>query len=1069
MIFKKLSVAILTRVINASPPKKHALQRGAGKGIIFFFFLTGILFQANAQTYFFDNYSVEDNLAHSKVYSILQDKNHLVWLGTPNGVSIFDGISFKNNTAKEGLAEKGVWTIYQDSHGNIWFGHLDGGISRYNGKKFEYIPIHIMESKSISSICENDKGQLWITSEGSGAIRIDNPEAPIENFKYEHYKGRRLSDRVFGCYLFSDRKNYFITDAGIKVFNPKENNFDNFSIDGMPRFFQITSILEDKDKNLWFGTYHGGLYKYIKSENKFKVYDIRDGLSSNWITSITQDNKGIIWVGTWGGVTKIDHDKLQIFNSKNGLHADNVFCVKPDAEGNMLIGTAEHGLSIYKGEFLLFNSREIFTSPQVWSILQDSKHQIWFGTNEGITIYDPALAQHQFQIYDGNNLGIPSKVRFLKEDNNQNVWVGTEDNSIYSYSQKNKKFRLCWPANNVLITAMEIDRKGYLWLGALDRLMRYNTQTGDLSSFSQGDGLIGNEVSAIYIDVKNTKYIGSRGKGITIFKDSLTLNSTKDTLLGNTTPNCISGDSTGNIWIGTDGQGLICYQNGIIKKKFREADGLLSDVITLIVIDKPGEIYVGTNRGLNKINLKTNTIETYTKRNGFVGIQANPNAGLRDAEGQLWFGTINGAILYNPQKDNPLVTQSLTQIRRVRVNLEERPFHDNMKLGYNENALIIDYASICLTNPEAVLYQYMLEGADRDWQPVTKETSAKYPTLPPNHYTFKVRARNSSGIWNTEPSTFTFRIGPPFYQTWWFITLSVLSGLIILITYIKLRERALIKEKQVLEEKVRERTAEVVKMNDELAMKNKDITDSILYASRIQNALLPPKLPIENTFVLFKPRDIVSGDFFWFMSDTTKHWIAAVDCTGHGVPGAFMSIIGFNFLNNIIKELGITKPSEILDKLDANIAATLHQYHTDDQIHDGMDIALVCYDSKNKVLEYSGAFNPLWIVRNGELVETRANRFAIGLAPGLEKGFTNHFVSIQPGDVLYLFSDGYADQFGGSYGKKLKTGSFKDLILKIHQHPMHEQKKMLEDYLEEWRGSIPQIDDVLVIGWKFEG
>ena len=1038
--------------------------------IIFLFVLLNLHLPAKSQTYFFDNYSVEDNLANSKVYAILQDKNNIIWMGTPSGVSIFDGVSIKNKTSKDGLAEKGVWTIFQDSYGNIWFGHLDGGISRYNGKIFEYIPINIMESKSIFSICENDKGQLWITSEGSGAIRIDNPNAPIENLKYEHYKGKRLSDRVFGCYLFSDKKNYFITDAGVKIFNPKENNFDNFNIPGMPRFFQITTIFEDKDRNLWFGTHHGGLYKYVKKDNQFKIYDIRDGLSANWITSITQDNNGIIWVGTWGGITKIDNEKLQVYNSSNGLHADNIFCLVPDAEGNLLIGTAEHGLSIYKGEFLIFSNPDIFPNPQVLSILEDSKKHIWFGTNSGITIYDPTeIKKQRFKIYDGNDLSVPSKVRFLKEDVNQNIWIATDDLGFYSFNLLSKKFRYVdiLPANNMKITAMGIDRKGLLWIGALDRLLQYNPKTGGIASFSQYDGLIGSEISSIYIDHENTKYIGSRGKGLTIFKDSLKLNSTRDTLLGSTTPNCMTGDKDRNIWIGTDGQGLICYRNGNIKKKYRETDGLLSDIITQITIGKTGELYVGTNRGLNKIDLKTNTIETYSKRNGFVGVQANPNAGLMDSDGKMWFGTVNGAILYQPIKYAPPAKQPLTQIRRIRVNLEDRPLSNNMHLSFNENAIIIDYASICLTNPEAVIYQVMLEGADKDWQPATREASSKYSALPPNSYTFKVRARNSSGVWNTVPTNFSFRIGPPFYRTWWFISLCIFFGSILLIIYIKIRERTLIKEKEILEEKVRERTAEVVFVNNELVMKNKDITDSILYASRIQNALLPPDLPIENTFVMFKPRDIVSGDFFWYLSEGNKHWIAAVDCTGHGVPGAFMSIIGFNSLNTIIKELGITKPSEILDRLDVEVSKTLHQYNPDDQIHDGMDIALVCYDSKTKIIEYSGAFNPFWIVRNGELIETRANRFAIGLMPGLEKSFTNNEIAIESGDNIYLFSDGYADQFGGSSGKKLKVGSFKELILKINQHSTPMQKQILENYFDEWKGNHFQVDDVLVIGWKF--
>jgi Serine phosphatase RsbU, regulator of sigma subunit len=1028
---------------------------------------------ANAQTYFFDNYSVEDNLANSKVYSVLQDKNHLVWLGTPNGVSIFDGISFKNKTSKDGLAEKGVWTMYQDSYGNIWFGHLDGGISRYNGKHFESVPFNVMESKSIMSICENTKGQLWITSEGSGAILIENPNAPLDKIKYEHYKGKRLSDRVYGCFLFKDKKNYFITDAGVKVFNPKENNFDNFNLEGMPRFFQTTTLFEDKDNNLWVGTQYGGLYKYVSKERRFKIYDIRDGLSSNFITSITQDKNGTIWVGTWGGVTKIYKGTLQIYNSQNGLFSDNINCVRTDTEGNVLIGTADHGLCIYKGDFRVFAKAEVFPNPQVWSIMQDSRKNIWFGTNSGITIYNPEEKNNkEFTVYNGRDLTIPTQVRFLKEDNNQTVWIGTYDNSVYSYSLKTKKFTVNsdiynnLPPKSLRVTALDIDRKGFIWLGTLDGLLRYNPKTGDVKTYTQGDGLFGNDISAIFVDRKNTKYIGSRGKGLTIFKDSLMPTSTKDTLLGNTTPTCINSDPSGNIFIGTDGQGLICYQGGIIKKKYRESDGLLSDIVSLVNFDNADNIYVGTNRGLNKIDIHTNTIQTFTKHNGFTGIQANANSSFKDAEGRLWLGTINGAVLFNPEHINLSTTEPFTQIRRFRVNSEDREVKDSIALSFNENSIIIDYTSICLTNPEAVLYQVMLEGYNKDWQPVTKETYKEYSALTPNAYIFKVKARNSAGVWNTKPITFRFKILPPYYQTWWFISLCIFIGLVILIVYIKVRERNLVREKNILEEKVKERTAEVVKVNQELAMKNKDITDSILYARRIQNALLPPELPIDNTFVVFKPRDIVSGDFFWFTSEKNKIWIAAVDCTGHGVPGAFMSIIGHNSLNNIIKELRITKPSEILDKLDDEVAVTLHQYHKDNQIHDGMDIALVCYDTKTRKLEYSGAFNPLWIVRNGELIEVRANRFAIGLAPGFVKGFTNHEVTIEPGDTLYMFSDGYADQFGGHDGKKLKIGNFKELILSLQNLPMNKQKQRLEEFLETWKGENSQVDDVLVIGWR---
>jgi serine phosphatase RsbU (regulator of sigma subunit) len=281
-----------------------------------------------------------------------------------------------------------------------------------------------------------------------------------------------------------------------------------------------------------------------------------------------------------------------------------------------------------------------------------------------------------------------------------------------------------------------------------------------------------------------------------------------------------------------------------------------------------------------------------------------------------------------------------------------------------------------------------------------------------------------------------------------------------------MRERQLVKEKEVLEQIVKERTAEVVEKNEELAMKNKDILDSILYASRIQGALLPPELPFDNTFVLFRPKDIVSGDFFWFIKERGFEWISAVDCTGHGVPGAFMSIIGHNSLNKIVRELGIEEPAKILNQLDVEVIRTLNQYKTDNTIRDGMDIALIRFDPERRLLQFAGGCNPLYLIRNGELIETRANRYAIGMSE-TEKDFTNNEIQIESGDSIYIFSDGYADQFGGPDGKKLKIGKFKEYILKLQGHPMNEQKELLNKYFEDWVGNHEQVDDVTVIGRQF--
>jgi len=295
------------------------------------------------------------------------------------------------------------------------------------------------------------------------------------------------------------------------------------------------------------------------------------------------------------------------------------------------------------------------------------------------------------------------------------------------------------------------------------------------------------------------------------------------------------------------------------------------------------------------------------------------------------------------------------------------------------------------------------------------------------------------------------------------MALLIMSGII---AYIKIRERNLVREKRVLESRVKERTLALSDANDQLAMKNKDILDSITYAKRIQFSILPPDIPFDNTFILFKPKDIVSGDFYWLTSAGGKEFLAAVDCTGHGVPGAFMSFIGYTSLNKIVIEQSIYRPASILDRLNEEVAHTLHQ-KGEDIVNDGMDIALIAYDPASNELQYAGAFNPLVLIRGKEILETKADRFAIGRATGKEKEFTNHSLQVEKGDVVYMFSDGYADQFGGPEGKKFKTANLKDLFVSMHEKDMDTQRVILDNTIETWRGGSEQIDDILVMGRKF--
>ena len=211
--------------------------------------------------------------------------------------------------------------------------------------------------------------------------------------------------------------------------------------------------------------------------------------------------------------------------------------------------------------------------------------------------------------------------------------------------------------------------------------------------------------------------------------------------------------------------------------EFKEGDGLLANLINLVQADKEGNIYIGTNKGMNVYHQHTRRLYSYTGKNGFVGIETKPNSVCMDDQGYLWFGTVAGLTRFNPYVEARQNEEPLTHIIGFKVNLEDRIMKEGMRLNYTENDIILDYVSICLTNPDAVRYQIMLDGADNDWRPVTEQTTVTYPSLAPGKYTFLVKARNSSGYWNAKPVAFSFQIRPPFYQTGWFIMICILSGL----------------------------------------------------------------------------------------------------------------------------------------------------------------------------------------------------------------------------------------------------------------------------------------------------
>ncbi len=413
-----------------------------------------------------------------------------------------------------------------------------------------------------------------------------------------------------------------------------------------------------------------------------------------------------------------------------------------------------------------------------------------------------------------------------------------------------------------------------------------------------------------------------------------------------------------------------------------------------------------------------------------------------------------------------------------RIYNDEGTFFDfeNLVFESKEKAIYLRLSAPHFIKETSTQYQYLVYDMMRTWSAWSYNPDISL-FLPPGDYTIHLRARNILGRISDEESI-SLSIRPPFTKTAWFSILLAVAATILLWLIFDLRQRKLRHDKKILEIKVKERTIELEKkkaqievQRDEIVRQNEEITSSITYARRIQEAILPTNQLLEKNFsehfVMFKPRDIVSGDFYWIAESRSFMYFAVADCTGHGVPGAFMSMLGISLLNEITGE-GIIdlNTGEILDILREKIISALHQQGKDEQSSDGMDITLCKYIRKDKILEYSGAFNPLLHFRGNKLTEYKADRQPIGFFEKSRK-FTLQNINIKKGDSLYLLSDGYYDQFGGPNDKRYSTKKLKSTLTGIAEFPMKKQLEMLEENLHLWKGDQEQVDDILILGLRF--
>lgn len=1098
---------------------------------LFFFLVLSMLYvtaYGQAGTLKFKHIGIRNGLSHSNVRGILQDRQGFMWFSTDDGLDKYDGYKFtvyKNDpNDSASLSHNGLWRIIEDRNGNIWIATWGGGLDMFDWRteRFTHYRHNPNDSTSISDdfiycVFEDHEGNIWVGTKENGLSVLDVETKKFTHFKHDKDDSSSLSDSEIRDIWEDEQQNIWVATGygGVNVFNRKTNTFRRLMHDpSNPKSLasnSVRAILYDSRGNLWFGTYGEGLELYIPERNEFRHFkhdpDNSNSVAHNAIQCLKEDDDGNLWIGTENGGISIFNPVTNMFTNyrhdvidRGSVNDNSIYTLFKDSRGNMWVGTFNDGVNfINKDETIIHyrhtSSDNSLSDNLVVCIHEDSNDNLWIGTDGGgLNKLDRKTGRFTHYKHERGNANsiCGDYVLSVIEDHDGNIWVGTWGSGITVFNPENNTYRhfkndpedpASLGSNN--IWKIFQDREKNIWIGTYGNgLDLYNPASGNFTHFTSDPGdpatLSVNTIYLITEDSRGLIWIGTDGGGLNRFdkKTKKFKRYTHDPARTSLSHNRVLGlceDRHGNLWIGTH-QGLN-YLNPETEEftTYGTKEGLPGEMILGILEDANGNIWAGTNKGLIKLNPETRQVEVFTEADGLQPGDLS-QASCKSRNGAMYIGGKTGFSEFFPEKmissdyEPPLVLTGFEIFNRpVPVSLSThansiltQPISKTREivLSHKHSVFSIQFASLNYTNPDRKLYSYTLEGFDQEWNHVSPVHSATYTNLDPGNYVFKVKAVNRSGNLSAHTTELRIVIRPPFWKTWWFRMVAVLSVGGLVLGWYAYRYNLIREQKRELEKLVKERTNELQELYTEMK-------DSILAAEVIQNSILPPEEIIRqylpHSFVLNKPKDVVSGDFYWFDVKDGKIIIAAADCTGHGVSGAFMTINGYHLLNQMIHNGSEVIASQVLDHLNEAVIKNIQG----DRHQNGMDIALCIIDKERMTLQYSGAACPLYILRNQELIQIKADPFTIGLAvKGKVKKYTNHEIPIQPDDMFYIFSDGYADQIGGPDDKKFSYRRFRELLLSNGSAAAAFQKELLSETITQWLDGKEQLDDILVIGFK---